>query len=183
MAGGARIPSSSPRPCRSHIDTRYLLPLLLGRDPDSSGQGDQTETFDRVVALSRAGRGTPLGTSMIAVGEAFSKISGNPGRFRPSVPEDPPSQRLASLVQEHRLQICWAGHEGHGGGTELLKLAGRVLQFEPGVGVADALIVACAIACRTRSTLYTTDARLIRSLELRALGRAGGRQWAIAEVP
>ena len=183
MAGGARIPSSSPRPCRSHIDTSYLLPLLLGRDPDSSSEANPREIFERVDTLSRAGHGTPLGTSLIAIGEAFSKISGNPEEFRSSWPENPPSQRLASLVQEHRLQVCWAGHEGQRGGAGLLRLAARVLDLEPGVGVADSLIVACAVACRTTLTLYTTDARLIRSPGLRALGRTGGRQWNIAEVP
>ena len=133
--------------------------------------------------LSRAGHGTALATSMIAVGEAFTKISGDPIVYRSANPANPPSKQLDMLIRQHRLHICWAGHEGHGGGPKVIELAKRVLQLVPGVGVADALIVGCAIACPTTSRLYTTEGRLITSLGLRSLGRQGGRDWEIAEAP
>lgn len=183
MAGGARIPSSPSRPCRFHLDTRYLLPLLLGREPGEADGPNEHEVFDRVDRLCRAGHGTAVAASLIAVGEAFTKISSDPVRYRPQDPADLPSAKLNAMVQEHRLGVCWAGHEGHGGGRKVLELASRVLSVAPGVGVADGLIVACAIVCPTTRRLYTTEARLIQNADIRALGRRGGRDWAIAEAP
>ncbi len=139
--------------------------------------------FDRVTRLTRSEQGRALAVSLVAVGEAFTKIASDPDKYRSFDPTDLPSQRLMTLVVEHRLSICWAGHEGRGGGPRILELASKVLARAPGVGVADALIVACAIACRTTKRLYTTDAQLIRNPELRKLGRLGGRNWEIAEAP
>ena len=124
-----------------------------------------------------------MAASLVAIGEAFTKMASDPSRYRPLDPAQPPSARLNILVRENRLAICWAGHEGRGGGRKVLDLAVRVLSTTPGIGVADALIVACAIACPTTRRLYTTEARLIQSADIRAMGRRGGRDWAIAEAP
>jgi hypothetical protein len=91
---------------------------LLGRDPGEIGGPVEHEAFERVETLAHADLGETLGVSMIAVGEAFTKIASNPVVYGSAEPNDPPSQRLNSFVQEHRLRICWAGHEGLGGGSQ-----------------------------------------------------------------
>jgi len=125
----------------------------------------------------------PLGVSLVAIGEAFQEISNDPVRYASADPNNLPSQKLASLIQEHKLVTCWAGHFGGVGGRAFLDLADRVRLVAPSVGIADVLIVTCALACPTTVRLFSTDGPLIRNVELRTLGRRRRPGWEILEAP
>jgi hypothetical protein len=183
LAGGARIPSNASRPCRSRIDTSYLIPLLLGRDPFRAEAGSVAGVFDQISSLLGSEEGGPLSVSLITIGEAFQEISTNPARFVPLDPNDLPSQRLNNLVARNRLSVCWAGHRGQLGGLGFLELATRVRSAAPDVGLADILIVTCALACPTTTRLYTIDRKLITNAALRALCRHHRSGWEITEAP
>ena len=180
MAGGARIPPNPPQHCRYHLDTSYLIPLLLGRNP-SEPIGAGGEAVAQVDELARAGRGAAA--SMIAVGEAFQEIVTQPTVFDSAPGYPAPSQKLVELLRERRLTVCWAGHAGGYGGQQFLDLADGVRAAAPGVGLADILIVTCALACRTTERLYTRDRRLIQNSELRTYCRRRRPAWEIVEAP
>ena len=183
LEGGAGIPASTPRPCRYHLDSRYLIPLLLGTDPVGPRSGEYQDVFDRLEAFVGGPEGRRLGASMIAIGEAFSEIAGDPRSFVPPSEEFSPSARLELLLRQNRLGICWAGHQGRHGGLQFLELARAVHGAVPGVGLADVLIVTSALACPTTTRLLTTDQALIGSPSRRSLGRRHRKGWEVTELP
>jgi hypothetical protein len=111
------------------------------------------------------------------------EISTDPRQFTLADPQISPYERLATLIHENRLGICWAGHQGQGGGMYFLQLAERVRGAAPGVGLADVLAVTCALACPTTVRFYTTDQPLISNPNLRTLARRRRSGWVIAEAP
>jgi hypothetical protein len=120
---------------------------------------------------------------MIAVGEAFTKICGDQVRYHAADQAPNPSDRLTTLVREQKLHICWAGHHGGGGGRRLTGTAERILSAAPGIGIADALIIACALMCPTTERLYTTEARLIQNPDLKTLVGRSRSRFMITEAP
>lgn len=170
MEGGTGIPPTPSAAHRSHLDTHYLLALLLG------------EEFDRIAYnAAHALTVTPrqVAVSLVAVGEAFTSIAtGHASTASLSVP---PSDRFYRLVRDERLAICWG--DCHRPGSNILKLAGEVRQRVPGIGPADYLIVATALACRWCGNLYTTDGPMLVSTALRAFCSTGGRHLQLSEAP
>ena len=156
MEGGQRIPpvASGSRP--SHLDTHYLLVLLLGEDWDK-------DVFRTVHSLVTPPHPGSIEVSLVAVGEAFAKIA--TGQLQPSRSDRPPLARWARLVQEGSVTTCWADH--HARQADFFDLAKQVKIRAPGVGPADCLIVASALACRACQVLYTTDRRLLTNSGLR----------------
>jgi len=172
LEGGQSIPSSASRPHHCHIDTRYLLALLLGEDWDR-------DVFASVHSLVTPPSHGEIEVSLVAVGEAFTKIAAE--NLQPRRSDRPPLERWLRMVREGALSICWGDH--HDSRSDVLDLARQVRDRSPGVGPADCLIVATALACVSCTQLLTTDRRLLTNVNLRKFseGRRRGLRASDSE--
>jgi hypothetical protein len=123
------------------------------------GGGDDPEILENAVQWIQSRAGAPLGVSLPALGEALVDLAcreeTRPGKGRPS-----PYERLLNLVRDGKVEVCWLDHLQPGGA--LLSLADEMRGVMAGsnFGATDALILACAVQCRTSERVYTTDKRM-----------------------
>lgn len=171
MEGGQRIPPVPSGSHPSHLDTHYLLVLLLGEDWDR----DVFRTVHSLVTPPHPGN---VEVSLVAVGEAFAKIASD--RLQPSRTDRPPLARWMRLIQEGGVSTCWADH--HSPQADFFDLARQVKSRAPGVGPADCLIVANALACRACEKLYTTDRKLLTNSGLRRFCDSKKRGFRLIEA-
>jgi hypothetical protein len=177
LDGGASVPPDPPRSHEFHIDTFYLIPLLLGQEP----QGEERDIFERAKNLAEGGYSTRLATSMVAVGEAFTLIASEPDKFRPADRAVSASKRFEGYIAAGRLRVCWADCRRNPP-IDRFTAAAEVRKRAPTAGPADHLIVACALACRGAKKLFTSDGKLVTQ-ELNKYCRKGGRDFVITEAP
>lgn len=172
MGGGQSIPQVPPHAHRCHIDTAYLLPLILGGDSDEDLAARARRILEREGSRS-------VGISLISIGEAFTEIVSEKESHRPrGSPSLTPLQRLNDMVSQGKAVVCWARNQTRG--ADLLAMAMDVRRRAT-VGLADSLIVAGALACRECRTLYTSDRELLVNPSLNSYLRSGGRHLEIIE--